>query len=130
MGISVYDPELNFGAILHAPLPLSIHQPDLAKSNPDLFVDTAVTAVFDNFFAMGGRRSRMEVKVAGGAVPKLSDDLFRVGERNLRVLEKVFAKNEIVVNAYSVGGTNSLRMRLHLDTGRVVLASGSEEWGL
>ena len=130
LGISVFDPDLHLGGVLHAPLPLSIHHPDLAESSPDLFVDTAVTAVFDNFFAHGGRRSRMEVKVAGGSVPKLSDDLFRIGEKNLRVLEKIFAKNEIEVSAHCVGGTQSLRMRLHLDTGRVVLSSGSEEWDL
>lgn len=130
LGVSIYDPGLRLGYLLHAVLPLSVVKPILAKQNPYLFVDTGVTAMFNEFFDAGGRRRRMQVKVAGCAVPLKCPTAFAIGDRNLRVVERIFAKNQVQVDAHAVGGTQSRRMRLNLETGMIILSSGSEEWQL
>ena len=130
LGVSIYDPGLHLGYLLHAVLPLSVVEPILAEQNPYLLVDTGVTAMFNEFFDAGGRRRRMQVKVAGCAVPLKADPAFFVGNRNLRVVERIFAKNQVQVDAHAVGGAQSRRMRLDLETGMVSLSSGPEEWEL
>ncbi len=46
LGLVVYDPVEKVGGLLHAMLPLSKINPDKAKANPYMFVDTGVPALF------------------------------------------------------------------------------------
>lgn len=127
LGVSVFDPELHLGCLLHVVLPTSIADVEAARQNPLLFVDTAVPMLFDRFFSSGGRRARMEVKVCGAAVADGVADLFQIGRRNQRVLHSLLDKNEIQVMAHNLGGTRSRRMELDLTDGSVRLFCGREE---
>jgi chemotaxis protein CheD len=46
LGLMVYDPEARVGGLLHAMLPLSKINPEKARSNPFMFVDTGVPRLF------------------------------------------------------------------------------------
>lgn len=128
LGIAVHDPAAGVGGILHVMLPQSSINPDKAKANPYMFVDTGVPAFFKELYAAGGVKSRMIVKVAGGAnVQGKADDRFAIGKRNHLMLRKMFWKNGILVKGESVGGGHARTMYLEIGSGNVWLSTAGQQ---
>lgn len=127
LGVMIYDPIARVGGLLHAMLPLSKINPDKAATNPYMFVDTGVPDLFRAVYAVGGRKERIVVKVAGGARPLNAGEMFRIGERNHVMLRKLLWKNNILITAEDVGGTAGRTVRFDLDTGQAIIRSGAEE---
>ena len=123
LGVVVHDPCSKVAGLLHVMLPLSKINPEKAQANPCMFVDTGVPAFFREVYAAGGAKSRLIVKVAGGA--EVSDNTnggFEIGRRNYVVLRKIFWKNGILIDAEDVGGRCPRTLSMQVDTGRVWLS--------
>jgi chemotaxis protein CheD len=127
IGLSLYDPIVHVGGLIHCMLPLSKIDPVKAKSNPQMFIDTGVPALLQAVFELGAERRRLVAKVAGAAM--LLDDkrLFKIGERNYTVLRKLLRKNNISIAAEDVGGMITRTMYLYIATGRTIIKSGGWE---
>jgi chemotaxis protein CheD len=79
-------------------------------------------------YEAGGVKSRMVVKVAGGAAINSShDDRFQIGKRNYIILKKLLWKNNILIDKEDVGGSQARTMYLRIDTGQVWLSSAGVE---
>lgn len=131
LGVSVYDPDADIGGLLHVMMPVSSVNPDKARRNPCMFVDTALPALFKSLYAIGARKQRLIVKVAGGAnIQNNHEDRFAIGKRNYISLKKVFWKNNILIRAQDVGGAKARTMYLHIGSGRVCLSNAGEQWEL
>ena len=125
LGISVHDPVSHVGGMLHVMLPQSAINVEKAAANPFMFVDTGVPAFFKEFYAHGGMRARMDVRVAGGAnVQTGGEDRFAIGKRNYLTLRKILWKNGILIKAEDVGGAVPRTMYLEVATGHVWLSIG------
>jgi len=123
IGICVHDPVANIGGLLHVMLPLSTIDPDKARHNPFVFMDTGVPRLFLECYKAGARKERLVVKAAGGASP-LGDpenDVFCVGKRNFTMLRKLLWHNGLLLKSYDVGGTLSRTMILRVGTGEVIV---------
>jgi len=127
LGLMVYDPIAKVGGLLHAMLPLSKINPDKAKTNPYMFVDTGVPTLFKALYEIGGQKSRMVIKAAGCGNPLGKNEMFKIGERNYTVLKKLLWKNNILLEAEDVGGTISRKVYLDLATGQTVISSGGKK---
>ncbi len=127
LGLMVYDPIAKVGGLLHAMLPLSKINPDKAKTNPYMFVDTGVPTLFKALYEIGGQKSRMVIKAAGCGNPLGKSEMFKIGERNYTVLKKLLWKNNILLEAEDVGGTASRTVYLDLATGQTVISSGGKK---
>lgn len=128
LGVSAYDPQAHVGGILHVMMPVSSVNPEKAKLNPYMFVDTGLPAFFKTLYSLGAQKQRLVVKVAGGAnLQNGSSDRFAIGKRNYIALKKVFWKNGVLIQAEDVGGNKARTMYLHIDTGRVRLTSAGQE---
>ncbi len=123
LGLMVYDPEANVGGLLHAMLPLSKINPEKAKANPYMFVDTGVPALFKMLYELGGIKQRMIVKAAGCGNPLGKNEMFKIGERNYTVLKKLLWKNNILLEKEDVGGTSSRTVHFDITTGQTVISS-------
>lgn len=124
LGVSVYDPIHKVGGLLHVMMPHSRVNPEKAKVNPFMFVDTGVPMFFRKIYEAGGIKNTLVVKVAGGAnVHKTENDRFAVGKRNYGALKKLFWKNGILIESEDVGGCIARTMYLDIDTGRVRLST-------
>jgi len=124
LGITAHDPVANVGGMLHVMMPMSKVNPEKAKANPYMFVDTGVPAFFEQLYKAGGKKGRLEVKVAGGAnVQKSTKDRFAIGKRNHVVLKKLFWKNGILVESEDVGKDMARTMYLEIGSGRVWLST-------
>ncbi len=127
LGLMIYDPIAKVGGLLHAMLPLSKINPDKAKTNPYMFVDTGVPTLFKALYEIGGQKSRMVIKAAGCGNPLGKSEMFKIGERNYTVLKKLLWKNSILLEAEDVGGTASRTVYLDLATGQTVISSGGKK---
>jgi len=123
LGLMVYDPVARVGGLLHAMLPMSIINPDKAKANPYMFVDTGVPTLFKALTEIGGHKARMVIKAAGCGNPLGQNEMFKIGERNYAVLKKLLWKNNILLEAEDVGGTASRTVYLDLETGQTIINS-------
>ena len=129
LGITIHDPVARVGSMLHVMMPLSSANPEKAKLNPYMFVDTAVPAAFAALQRAGAVRSRCRFKIAGGALVN-GNDYFAIGKRNYIVLKKLFWKSGLLIDAEDVGGKCARTMCLEIGSGRVLLSSGGKEWEL
>lgn len=124
LGVSIYDPVVRVGGLLHLMLPDSQLDAAKAHSNPCMFADTGVPLLFRTAYALGAQKHRIVVKVAGGATAAISDsdDHFQIGKRNIGMLRKLLWKNGVLLAAEDVGGSQVSRtMSLTLSSGDVHL---------
>ena len=121
IGVTIWDPVVKVGGLLHYMLPESSVSPEKAQKNPAMFADTGLPALFKASYKLGAEKKRMVVKVAGGS--QLLDDkgAFNIGKRNYLILRKIFWKNGVMISGEHVGGSLSRTMRLDLGSGRVSL---------
>ena len=127
LGLMVYDPVAKIGGLLHAMLPLSKINPEKAESNPYMFVDTGVPALFKALYDIGGQKSRMVVKAAGCGNPLGKNEMFKIGERNYTVLKKLLWKNNILLESEDIGGTQSRTVHFNIATGQTVISSNGQK---
>lgn len=131
LGLAVYDSTARVGGILHVMMPSSTSNPAKAKSNPYMFVDTAVPRFFDELQSAGASRNRWAVKVAGGTRANgRASDHFQIGKKNYVMLRKVLWKGGVLIDAEDVGGSVARTMYLDIGTGRVWLTGADKEWEL
>jgi len=123
LGLMVYDPVAQVGGMLHAMLPLSKINPQKAKANPFMFVDTGVPKLFKEIYSMGGQKTRLVVKAAGCGEPLGKNEMFKIGERNYTILKKLLWKNGMLLTAEEVGGSGGRTVYFDLSTGRTIISS-------
>ena len=129
IGVTIYDPVVHLGGLIHCMLPLSRIDPQKAAESPAMFIDTGIPALFREAYNLGAKKERIIVKVAGAAQILDEKGMFKIGERNYAVLCRILRKNNISIDAEDVGGTISRTMSLEIGTGRVIVKSpnGKEE---
>ncbi len=121
LGLIVYDPVARVGGLLHAMLPLSRINPQKAESHPYMFVDKGVPLLFNTVYQMGGQKERLIVKVTGCGSPLGKNAMFKIGERNYTVLKKLLRKNNVLLEAEDVGGTDSRTVHVDIATGQAIV---------
>jgi len=131
LGITVYDPVRKIGGLLHIMLPDSTIDAAKADTSPFMFVDTGVPRLFHAVYNLGGERSRLVVKVAGGAQLLDPSNLFNIGQRNFQALTEILTRNGFALRAKDVGGPASRTLKMDLATGAVSIKSpGTETYAL
>ena len=126
VGITFYDPMIKLGALVHILLP---EAGDNAAGNIFKFADTGIKETLRKLEVFGGVKSRYQCKIAGGAkMFEMSAGIGNIGERNVKMVEKVLAEEHIRVMAKDVGANYARTMLLDVTTGTVkVRTSGRNE---
>ena len=123
LGVTVYDPVKKVGGLLHLMLPDSRIDAAKAAAVPSMFLNTGVPQLFKTVYSLGGDRSRLIIKVAGGAQFLDDQHTFNIGERNIQAFEEIITRNGLTIHARDLGGFNSRTLRFSLATGDVTLHS-------
>ncbi len=121
LGITIYDPVLRVGGLLHLMLPDSSINPAKSAAQPAMFVDSGVAALFRAAYQMQASKYRMIICVAGGAQIMDHEGLFNIGLRNHAALVALLDQHGLKVHSTHVGGTVSRNLRLSVRTGEVRL---------
>lgn len=127
--LTVYDPITGVGGLLHAMLPLSKINLKKAKSNPFMFVDTGIPTLFAQLSAQENMtpKDKWVVKVAGCGNPMGPKEVFKIGERNYRILCERLVTEGVRLAAEDIGGTDSRTVCLDLASGQtIVWRNGAE----
>jgi chemotaxis protein CheD len=127
IGVLIYDTGARVGGVLHYMLPESSLAPEKAKKNPFMFADTGIPLLFHHAYELGAVKSRLAVKVVGGARILNDGGLFNIGKRNELMLRKMFWRNNMMVDAEAVGGSVNRTVRLHIGSGKVILREAGRE---
>ncbi len=127
LGISIYDPVVRAGGLLHVMLPDSTIDPTKAAAQPAMFMDTGLPALFRSAYEFQAQKYRLIICVAGGAQIMDSSGFFNIGKRNYEALSKVFQAHGLRIHAEQVGGLVSRSMYLKLATGEVRLRVSGQE---
>lgn len=127
LGITVYDPVVHAGGMIHCMLPLSRIDTERAQRTPATFVDTGVPALLEEAYDLGAQKDRIILKVAGGSQILDEKGPFDIGQQNYRVLREILSKSNIPIAAEDVGGSAPRTMYLEIDTGKVIIRSRNKE---
>ena len=121
LGVAVYDPAKKIGGVIHCLLPLSKSDPEKAKQQPCMYVDTGVALLLEQMFAQGADRKTLIISVAGGSNISDQTNVFEIGKKNYTVLKKLLWKNNLLLKAQHVGAHCPRTMSLTIDTGAVTV---------
>ncbi len=127
IGISIYDPVAKVGGLLHYMLPDSTLDVKKAAETPAMFADTGIPLLFKSCYKLGADKRRMIVKVAGGASILDDTNFFRIGQKNIMAMRKIFWKNNVMLTSEDTGANYNRTVRLEITTGKTfVRTSGGE----
>jgi len=119
VGVTVYDPVVKVGGLLHFMLPESSLDIRKAGENPAMFADTGIPLLFKTCYELGAKKVRMIVKVAGGAGILDDANFFRIGQKNITAMKKLFWKNNVFIVGEDTGSNCSRTFSIHISTGKV-----------
>ena len=104
IGLCFHDPRLRLGALLHVMLPLNM---EAGRKNPLKYADTGIRETLRQMEAKGASRSRITVKIAGGAkmFEVKGGNLGNIGQRNIESVHTVLKQEGIRLLAENVGGS-------------------------
>lgn len=121
IAVCIYDRLSRIGGMAHVVLPRHDNPPDGTLGR---YANTAVPYLLGQVIQNGGIKSRITVKITGGAqmtqAPGLRDT-FKTGERNLAEVKAALEKENIRLAAADVGGTTGRTVRMYIDTGMVTV---------
>jgi chemotaxis protein CheD len=124
LGIVLFDAVAGVGGMLHAMLPTSQINPEKARENPCMFIDSGVPHLFRQCYELGATKRNLTIKVAGGAVTAAGqqrEDMFSIGSRNMTILRKLLWKNGVMLKAADVGGSSPRTLSLDMSNGEVLV---------
>ena len=86
LGVTIYDPIMHVGGLLHFMLPDSSINTAKAVQQPGMFADTGVPALFRAAYQMKADKYRVQICLAGGAQFMDSSGFFNIGRRNFEAV--------------------------------------------
>lgn len=127
IGVCLYDPATNVGGMLHFQLPNSKMDPDKARSMPFMFADTGMEILVEKLLAMGAKKKRMQIRIAGGASMDAGPKGFDIGKRNHLAFRKIMWKNGMFIDSEDVGGFSPRNVYMDMADGAVTIKSNGVE---
>jgi chemotaxis protein CheD len=117
IAVSIHDPVVKVGGLVHVMLPDSSLDPTKAAAKP---------AMFRAAYGLRAEKHRVQICVAGGAQCMDQSGFFNIGKRNYEALARLFQQHGLKIWAEHVGGLVSRSMYLDLATGNVRLKVSGE----
>ena len=104
VGVCMYDPVAKVAGMAHIVLPDSDGNPEKTGGK---YADVGVPLLLKKMLDRGAIKSRVIVKIAGGAQisrAKGLGDVFQIGERNVGAVQSVFNANSMSIKGSDTGG--------------------------
>lgn len=117
VGICLYDPAAKLAGMVHVMLP---NVPNGDKINPYKYADTGIQMMISKMVAMGGMKSRMFAKIAGGAkmFEVLGDSAFgNIGQRNVEKTKEILKLERIPLLGEEVGKNHARTLVFYAQNG-------------
>nr|WP_272506004.1 chemotaxis protein CheD [Natronobacillus azotifigens] len=128
VGVVVYDSSLNIAGMSHVMLPDS----SLSKRsdlNELKYADTAIPFLVNQLLRDGARKFALKAKIAGGAQMfsfSSSNDMLRVGARNVEAVKQILTEYRIPIIAEDVHGNSGRTIEFNLETNMLKIRTVSQ----
>ncbi len=126
VGVAAWDPAARVAAMAHVVLPTSEgRRPDTGAKYADRAIPKLIQAVREQ----GGLKSRLVIKIAGGAQMALSlanDPIFKIGEQNVAAILEAIDREGLKVRAEETGGNRGRTLRLNAASGETQVSVAGE----
>ena len=117
IGITLYDPVIKLGGLLHIMLPKA---GDQGAATPFKFADTGIREMIRKMAAYGGISRRYVCKIAGGAqMFQMTGPIGNIGESNIASVREELAAQQIRIQGEDVGKNYARTMLMDVSTGTV-----------
>jgi len=126
IGVTIYDPVVRVGGLVHVMLPDSSIDTTKAAAQPGMFMDSGVPALFRASYGLRAEKHRVQICVAGGAQVMDPSGFFNIGKRNYEALSRLLTQHGLSIQAEQVGGLVSRTLYLDLATGKVRLKTSGQ----
>jgi chemotaxis protein CheD len=131
IAVCLWDPDRQVGGLIHFLLPESKINPQRASDQPAAFADTGIPIVFQAAYKLGAQKSRLRVRLVGGAEVAVSSDTgsgsaFNIGRRNLLAAKQMLWRNGVLIDKEEVGGRTVRTVHMTVGDGRVQVTSGRD----
>jgi chemotaxis protein CheD len=128
IGVSLYDPVMRQGGLVHCLLPTVTMASKNEQLNSSAFVDLGVQNLMQNLLDSGSKKKDLICKIAGcSAMFDFKNDHFKIGEKNHSVAKLILEKNGIKISGEYIGGKDSKTMWLEIKTGKTIVQIGDEK---
>lgn len=118
VAVCLYDPVKKIGGINHYMLPLW-NGNGLASPK---YGNIAIDKLIEKLISFGSKSEDLQAKIfGGGEVVETTNNMFRIGERNIETAEKILREKGIKITGKSVGGKNGRKIRFNTHTGVVLM---------
>jgi len=121
IGLAIYDPQVRVGGLFHFMLPDSSTHGSKAQTSPAMFADTGIPLLFKSCYALGAEKKRLVVKVAGGSNVLDDANFFRIGQKNITALRKIFWRNNVMIEAEDTGQNFNRTFYFNIADGKCTL---------
>jgi chemotaxis protein CheD len=124
IGLSVYDPVSKVGGMAHMVLPSSSEGRSNGQQSPK-FVDCAIPLLLDQMKELGALRSRMIIKIVGGAQMvnmNGSIGVLNIGDRNVEATKSALTSLGLPLHGADTGGNHGRTARLFLNSGKFLVS--------
>jgi len=122
VGIGMWDPVAKIGGLLHIMLPNSKEFTKLNKV--EKYADLGIPMMYQEMLGLGASRYRLTAKLVGGAQMFSGLDknqLFNIGERNVKSSRLLLKDLNIAITGEDVGGNRGRTMYLDVYSGQVLI---------
>ena len=128
IAVVLFDPITHVTGLLHYMLPDSSQSDETARAQrPYYYADSGIPLFFKSAYARGANKQRLIVSLIGGAQVLTQSESFHVGKRNYLAARKLFWRAGVLVNAEDVGGVSPRTVRVHVNSGQIVVSQGQNE---
>jgi len=121
VAVSIYDPIARVGGMLHAMLPEAEIAMDRHGFNPHKYVNSGLPLLFKECYALGAKKNRIKVNLAGCSNVLDNANYFNIGKRNYVAARKNLWKNNVLIQAEYCDANESITMFLDIGNGNVTL---------
>jgi len=123
-----YDPVARVGGMAHIVLPDSGGKEK--EGSPGKFADTGIPRLIEAMKEAGALKSRIALKMAGGArifANVKEGSLLDIGFRNLAAVRLALVANSLELRGENTGGTHGRSLLLHISTGLTQVTSALKD---
>lgn len=119
VSIGAYDPVSKVGGMAHMVLPSSSEGRTNGQPNAK-FVDWAIPMLIEEMKELGALKSRLIIKIVGGAQMVNAQGnigVLQIGDRNVEATKAILAELGLPLHGEATGGKHGRTARLYLDSG-------------
>jgi chemotaxis protein CheD len=126
IAVCLWDPDRRIAGMIHVLLPESRINPQRAAEQPAAFADSGIPMLFQAAYKLGAVKSRLRVRLVGGAEVAGEGGTFNIGRRNLLATKNVLWRNGVLIEKEEVGGRTVRTVHLAVGDGRLDVTSGRD----